>query len=172
MFDATTVQVPEIVPLPEGVEVFHPVGEEFENFWNEVSKYDAIFANDYMRDKDRYQGVLLKPDTNPLRFPGGYIVFSAMIPELKAEVHPVFTDRKMSAHKELFRDVLIWAFLQYRYYRIETFVADYAHSVKRFMTKTMGFVHEGTLRKRIVHRGKVMDIDVYSILREEVLGWD
>lgn len=170
MSECAVLQVPEIFSLPEGVEPFHPVGREFEDFWTEVSRYDAIFGNDYMRDRDRYQGVLLKPDTNPLRFDGGYVVFTAMVPELKAEVHPIFTDHKMSAHQELFRDILVWAFLQYRYYRIETFVADYAHSVKRFLTKKMGFEHEGTLRHRIVHNSIPMDIDVYSILREEVLG--
>lgn len=165
----TTIQVPQIFPLPNGVEPFHPVSVDFDDFWAEVSSHDVVFGNDYMRDKDRYQAVLLKPDTNPLKFDGGYITFTAMIPELKAEVHPIFTDHKMSAHAELFREVMVWAFLQYRYYRLETFIADYAHSVKRFIVKKMGFTHEGTLRKRIIHNGIPMDVDVYSILREEVL---
>ncbi len=164
-----TIQVPQIFPLPEGVEPFHPVGEEFEDFWSEVDRYDSIFAHDYMHDRERYQAVLLKPDTNPLRFDGGYVMFTAMVPNLKAEVHPIFTDHKMSAHADLFREIMVWAFLQYRYYRLETFIADYAHSVKRFIVKKMGFTHEGTLRKRVIHNGVPMDVDVFSILREEVL---
>jgi hypothetical protein len=163
------VQVPTIIDLPEGVEIFHPVGEEFEIFWNEISKYDTLFGNDYMKNKDRYQATLLQPDTYPLKYNGGYVIFSSGIPGLNVEVHPIFTDHKMSIHAELFREILMWAFLQYGFLRIETFIAEYAYSVKRFIMKKMGFTHEGTLRKRIIHNGTPMDIDVYSILREEVI---
>lgn len=163
------VQVPEIFDFPDGMTPFHPVGEEYETFWKEISKYDTLFGNDYMNDKDRYQAVLLRPDTNPFRFDGGYVVFSAMQPGLKTEVHPIILDHKLSVHKELFQDILIWAFMQYNFQRIETFVAEYAHSVKRFLKKHLGFMHEGTLRNRIIHHGVPMNIDVYSILKEEVL---
>ena len=163
------IQVPVIVPLPSGVDVFMPTGEEFETFWTEIEQYDTLFGNDYMHDKKRYQGVLLKADTVPLRFDGGYAIFSALRPELTCEVHPIFLDRKMSVHADLFRSILTWMFLQYRLLRIETFIGEYAHSVKRFTVKKMGFVHEGTLRDRIIHRGTPMNVDVYSILRGEVL---
>lgn len=163
------VQVPEIFDFPEGVRPFHPVGEEFDEFWEKIHEYDQLFGNDYMNNKDRYQAVLLQPDTNPFKYEGGYFVFSAMVPGLKTEVHPMFLDHKMSAHAELFKEILVWAFLQYRFLRIETFIGEYAHSVQRFLQKRMNFTHEGTLRKRIIHHGTPMNIEVYSILREEMM---
>lgn len=33
--------------------------------------------------------------------------------------------------------------------------------------KKMGFTYEGTLRKAAYHRGKFLDVMVYSLLREE-----
>lgn len=157
------------IPLPPGVRflVYNP--KELEAIWDRIKGLDNLFGNDYMRDPETYLRRFFDPDVRVLAFPTGLVVFSGIIPGLKAEIHPVFFDRKLSPHVELYRDLLTWGFLTWDLLRIEAFVAAYARAILRFSIKKMGFTHEGTLRERIVHNGTPTDVEVLSILRREVL---
>ena len=104
-----------------------------------------------------------------LEMEGGIILLTHIMPGIRCEVHVVFWDHKLSARKEVLDELLMWTFLTFDLFRIETFVASYARALMRFIEKKMGFVYEGTMRHRVLHKGMPTDLKVYSILREEVL---
>lgn len=63
---------------------------------------------------------------------------------------------------------MAWIFLEFELQRLESFVASYAKSVFRFLVRKMGFTWEGTLRQAWPHKGILQDLEVLSILRNEV----
>ena len=156
--------------LPSGVKLLVATPWKLEEIWEKVKGYDAIFGNDYMRDQMTYMNQFLEPDNLVLEMEGGLILLTHIIPGTRCEVHVVFWDHKLSARKDKLDELLIWAFLTFDLFRIETFIASYARALMRFIEKKMGFVYEGTMRKRVLHKGVPTDLKVYSILREEVLN--
>lgn len=157
------------IPLPGGVKLLTANPWKLKEIWDRIKGYDSIFGNDYMRSEVTYMGQFLQPDTVVLEMAGGIILLTHIVHGLRCEVHFIFWDHKLSPKRELFNELLIWTFLTFDLYRIETFVASYARSVMRFVEKKMGFTYEGTMRNRIIHRGVPANLKVYSILREEVL---
>jgi len=155
--------------LPTGVKLLVAAPKHLEEIWDKIKGYDAIFGNDYMRDQMTYMNQFLEKDTVVLEMDGGIILLTHIIPGLRCEVHVVFWDHKLSARKEKLKELMVWAFLTFDLFRIETFVASYARALMRFIEKKMGFTYEGTMRQRVLHKGLPTDLKVYSILREEVL---
>lgn len=156
--------------LPEGVRLLVAAPKKLEEIWEKIKDYDAIFGNDYMRDQMTYMNQFMEPDTLVLEMDGGIILLTHIIPGLRCEVHVVFWDHKLSARKEKLEELLLWTFLTFDLFRIETFVGSYARALMRFIEKKMGFAYEGTMRKRVLHKGIPTDLKVYSILREEVIS--
>ena len=157
------------MPLPSEAQLLTANPWKLQEIWDQIKGYDSIFGNDYMRSQVTYMDQFLQPDTVVIELDGGIILLTHIIQGLRCEVHMIFWDHKLSARQELLNELLIWAFITFDLYRIETFVASYARSVMRFIEKKMGFTYEGTMRNRIIHRGLPTNLKVYSILREEVL---
>lgn len=137
--------------------------------WEKFSPYDALWADDKMRDPDVFMRRFLDPSSVCLETLGGILLMERLIPGLRGEVHFMFWDHKLSARAELLKDCVLWAFLAFDLERMETFVADYARAVRRFVEDKLGFTFEGTLRHRVRHQGRFIDMKVYGLLREEVL---
>ena len=138
--------------------------------WEKFAPYDALWADDKMRDPEVFQRRFLDKSTVTLETEGGLMMLERMLPGVRGEVHFMFWDHKLSARTELLKDCVLWAFLSFDLERLETFVADYARAVRRFVEEKLGFTYEGTLRHRVKHQGRFIDMKVYSILRNEVLN--
>lgn len=157
------------LPLPDGVWFAAFDKKRIEELWSFFSNYDNLFADDNMRDPEVFMKQLLDFRTICLEHEGGLLLLQRLVPGLRAEVHFMSWDHKMSAHTELFKDALLWAFLTFDLERIETFVAKYARSVQRFVEERLGFKYEGTFRQRVRHQGELIDMKIYSMLREEAI---
>jgi RimJ/RimL family protein N-acetyltransferase len=103
------------------------------------------------------------------RVESGFVFLLRVIPALRAEVHVWFPDHKLSARTGLLKDLILWGFLEFDLQRLETFVASTTRPVKRFLRERLGFKYEGTMRRRRWNAGRLIDIEIYSLLREEVL---
>jgi len=137
--------------------------------WEKFAPYDALWADDKMRDPEVFMRRFLDPSTVCLETDGGVMLLERILEGVRAEVHFMFWDHKLSARTELLKECLLWAFLSFGLERVETFVADYARAVRRFVEEKMGFTYEGTLRHRVKHQGRFIDMKVYGILKDEVL---
>jgi len=155
--------------LPEGVRILTASNWKLEEIWEKIKDFDPIFGDDSSRSKEGYLAQFFRPDTVVLEMDGGIILLSKIMEGVRCEVHPVFWDHKISARKELIKELMIWTFVTFNLNRIEAFVGDYAKGLMRVMKKTLGFTYEGTMRNRIVHNGTPMGVHMYSILREEVI---
>ncbi len=159
----------KLLPLPEGVKLATFTKEKLNALWERLAPFDNLFADDNMKDPEVFQRSILNPKTVCLETDFGIMTINRLIPGLRGEVHFAFWDLKLSVHTELMKDCMVWAFLSFELERMETFVADYARTVQRFIEKKLGFRYEGTLRRRVRHNGQLIDMIMYSVLKSEVL---
>lgn len=156
--------------LPEGVRLAAYDRRKLWDLWNQVKQYDSIFIDDDTKDMETFLNQFIANDSVIMEIDGGMAIFRKILPHLKAEVHATFWDHKLSARKALIIDCLKWAFIEWDLYRLETFVADYARAMRRFLEDGLHFKKEGTLRQYALHKGQLTDVHVYSILREEIFN--
>lgn len=155
--------------LPEGVWLGTYNRAKLELIWNKIKDFDNLFADDTTRSKEAYMETFLDRRSVILETEGGFLMMKNIVEGLRGEVHFCFWDRKLSARADLMRNCLIWAFSYFELVRIETQVADYARAVRRFIEEKLGFTYEGTRRRYVRHNGRLIDMHIYSTLREEVL---
>jgi hypothetical protein len=104
-----------------------------------------------------------------LEFPTGLLILKNLKEGLRGEVHITFWDRKLSDKTEMIKDALVWAMMEFDLHRLEAFVPEVSRAVKHFIQKRLGFVYEGRMRKRNWYEGRLIDVLIFSLLREEVL---
>jgi RimJ/RimL family protein N-acetyltransferase len=157
-----------MIALPEGVRLGVFTRENLLQMWEHLKPYDSLFMDCDMKNPEVFLANFLARDSVTLETEGGYMIMRHIIPGLKGEVHMTFWDKHLSPRVGLIKNCLTWAFLSFDLYRIETLVAEYAKSVRRFIEQKLNFKHEGCLRNSAWHLGRLIDMHVYAILREEV----
>jgi len=162
--------IDHILPLPEGFTLLPRTEERLQELWKKLEPLHGIFSDDNLHNLRTFSQYFLDFNTIILAHEQGVVILRDLIRGLKGEVHLAFWDNKLSPRTDVLKECLIWAFLTYDLYRIGTFVPDYARAVKRFIENKMHFRKEGTLRSWGWHKGRLVDVGIYSILREEVLN--
>ena len=155
--------------LPEGVRFASFTRERLWSLWKEMSPYVKLFGDDWMRDPEVFMKVMLAPDTVVVETEFGMIFLVRLREGIRGEVHLYFWDHKLSAHTDWLHECLIWAFLNYDLMRIETFVPQDSRAVTRFLREKLGFKFEGIMRNRTLLNGRFINVEIYSILRDEIL---
>jgi len=155
--------------LPDGWKLLTYTPEELDRIWELIKDYDSIFVDDRMKSRETYFAQFLRPNTVVLETSGGIVILTDIDPGLKATFHPVFWDHKLSARLGDLEALIVWTFLYFDLYRLQTTVAPYAKAAIRFLEKKLKFTYEGTLRAYVKKNSQPMGMKVYSILREEVL---
>ena len=139
--------------------------------WEILRQFPSTFA-DGTKDPENFTARLLAEDSLVFEMEGGLILVEHIVPGLKAEFHATFWDHKLSPKAKDLEDLILWVFVQLKLERLETYVASYARAVRRFLVDRLGFTYEGTLRRAFRNNGQLYDLNMYSIIREEVFLWD
>ena len=158
-----------MVSLPDGVCIAAFDQAKIDRLWEKLKDFDAFFADDLMKNKQSFQDKLQNPFTVVLETESGILWMCNIVYGVRGEVHMAFWDHRFVGRKDLLKLCLLWAFLTYDLYRIETYLAAYATSTMRFIERKLGFKKEGIMRKRISHQGRLIDVHVFSLLRDELL---
>ena len=99
----------------------------------------------------------------------GILYLTHITPKFSALAHFAFWDRRLRGREELIRKMIEFAFEQYGFQRIEARVAMYAVPMLAAVER-IGFVKEGRAREAVKRNGEWYDVNLYSILRREVLN--
>lgn len=158
-----------MISLPEGVWIAAFDQAKIDRLWEKLKDFDAFFADDLMRNKETFQNTLQNPYTVVLETESGIFWMCRIVYGVRGEVHLAFWDHRFVGKTEEIKLCLLWAFLTYDLYRIETYLAAYATSTMRFIERKLGFKKEGVMRKRVLHKGRLIDIHIFSLLRDELL---
>jgi hypothetical protein len=166
--------------LPKGVKIAEFDLRKLRSLWERVKGYDHLFVRDGTHNFDYFSKALTSGENNlpsiVLEVPNGILYAKNISIGHKADGHLIFFDHKLTGKEELIRDCLVWIFLVADLERFAVLLPPYCGAIKRFLVRKMGFTKEGTLRKLVKHHGSFIDMDLFSILRDEVLqeeknGW-
>jgi hypothetical protein len=152
--------------LPDPWRFFLITPQTLKTLWSKVSKYDILFT-----DHNRFDFVgfgVEMGNSVVLYHPHGFVRVTGVVPGMKAELHGVSFEGGLSRYCRDYRELQKWIFDNFPIFRLEMFVPSVCKSVRKFFTEKCGWRLEGTLRKRRLYKGSLIDINVLSILREEV----
>ena len=158
-----------MIDIPEGARLASFDVAKLERLWNTLRQFDSLWTDEDSHDKEVFYKNVLSYKTVILETDGGMMFIRNIKRNHEAEGNFTFWDHKLAARKELIKDCIVWAFLEFGLERMEVYSAGYAHSVHRLIKKHLGFKLDGVLRNKLRKGGKFHDIHCYSLLREEVL---
>lgn len=159
--------------LPKGVKIAEFDLKKLRGLWERVKDYQHLFVRDGTQTFDYFSRALTSGEnglpTIVLEIPQGIIYAKNVSVGHKADGHFIFFDHKLRNKVELIKECLIWIFLVADLERFAVWLPPYCGAIKRFLKRDLGFTKEGTLRRSVKHGGKFIDMDVFSVLRDEVL---
>lgn len=154
--------------LPAGVKLAAFSKEKLYDLYFKLKPFEGIFTDEDVKNPEVFLENFLARDSVTLELEGGFILLKHIQTGLKAEFHAVFWDKHLSSRKDCLRQCVLWAFVTFRLERLETYVAEYACAVRRFLEERLGFRHEGCMRNAVLSRGHLINVHIYSILRGEL----
>jgi len=167
---------------PEGevvrsVKLAHLSVERMQFLWEKLKGFDTLF-NDFV--KDDYAAFVnhFVVQVNGQPVPTGLLwdvddiglfFLNNIIPHQSAEAHFLFWDSRFRGREGLCIEMLKYAFENYKFQRIKVEVPLYAYHTMDSV-ESLGFVLEGRMRKAILYHDKWFDMNIYSVLPEDLDG--
>ena len=168
---------------PEGevvrsVRLAHLSVERMQFLWEKVKGFDNLF-NDFVKDdyaafvNHFVMQVNGKPVPTGLLWDVddvGIFLLHDIIPHQSATAHFLFWDRRFKGREELCIEMLKYAFENYKFQRIQVDVPLYAYHTMDAV-EGLGFVLEGRRRRAVLYHDKWFDMNIYSVLPEDLKGF-
>jgi RimJ/RimL family protein N-acetyltransferase len=143
--------------------------------WNKLGEFDVLF-NDYVKgDFSAFINHFVTQDEKGLRASGlmweiddvGMFLITDIKPAISASAHFVFWDRVFRGRESLCREGLRQLFRKYLFQRIQVEVPLYAKKTL-YAVERIGFIHEGRLRRSVQYKGEWFDVNIYSMIPEDL----
>lgn len=136
--------------------------------WQRLQAFPQVF-DDFGRGD--FKGLLAKLSRRDNLFfdigPGlGLACAFAVRPGLDAVIHLVMFDRKLRGREGVFLDILRWGFERLQLRRCTAMLPADARTGRKLLER-LGFVQEGLMREAMLREGKLVDLEIYGMLREE-----
>lgn len=152
--------------------------ENIEKLWQQAKQYPQIFGKEVLGNSKDFIELFVdfdgaNPSINGLFFVVndflGVFYLTDIVPGDDALAHYTFFDRRHTGRKELVVEMMKYVFKKYKFNRLTAQVPNYATEQARHFIQSCGFVYEGKRRKAAPYKGDMFDINLYGILRSEVL---
>lgn len=133
-------------------------------FWQESTTFagfvQQLFVIDHGQVVDA-TGIIWEVDDVGLFF------ITDIYPGYQATGHFTFWDRRIRGREVLIQAMIRYLFQEFGFHRLVTEVPVYSSMVNR-VVRRVGFVQEGKLRKAVRYNDEWWDVNIYSILEEEI----
>lgn len=149
--------------------------ERLKFLWENLKEFDTIFGEFIQGDLGRFISHFIQEE-NGVPTPVGLIwdvddvgilSLTSIQPAESALVHFIFWDRVFRGREKLCIGMLQHAFGKYKFNRIQAEIPVYARKTM-VAAERVGFIHEGRIRRAAFYKDDWFDVNVYSILPEEV----
>lgn len=158
----------KLPPPPKGTKYLELAPDRIMFIWSKLNAINGIF-DDYTRNRPELFAVKIR-DPNSLWLEledgNGVLYMTNIMPHLSATAHVTYWDRRLSARSELTMDCLRWAFEHLDLQKINLYLPHFAHRVHEF-ARQLGFRKEGRIRRASYSEGKLYDVVIFGITREE-----
>lgn len=152
--------------------------ENVHKFWEHARKFKTLYGREINNISD-FMGLFLSQREDGLYSSNGLffvindflgvIYLTDIRPEEDATAHYTFFDRKHHGREVLIRDVLKWGFRRYNFNRLSVEIPCFTTPQARHFVVKCGFSYEGKRRKAVMYKGELFDVNLYGILKEEVI---
>lgn len=158
------------IETPEGTHILEATLEKLDELWNRVKVIPGMF-DDFTRGNEMlYKKKILSQTTVWLETDdkNGILYLDNVVVGLSANAHFIFWDHKLRGKEELVKDCMRWAMVQLSLHKLNVQLPDYAMALRKF-AKRVGLKEEGCSRMWSYSNGKLFDMYLFGITREEVL---
>lgn len=156
--------------LPVGVHLYPLTRDRAVDLWEQLKVYDALWPDDTRGDVVRWVEFALLPTTLFIAGDDGksMYILSGIREGLKANIHAVFHDHKLSPRVGLMRGLLAWAMFEFDLCKLEARIPDFSRALRRYLQRDLHFKVDGVLRDDFWYHGGLRSTVVLSLLRDEV----
>lgn len=152
--------------------------ENIERLWQQAKQYPIIFGKEVLGNSKDFIELFVnfddgKPEVNGLFYVIndflGVFYLTDIVPGEDANAHYTFFDRRHNGRRDLVVAMLKYVFEKYQFQRLSAQIPNYATKQARHFAQACGFMYEGKRRKAAPYKGDRFDVNLYGILRSEVL---
>jgi hypothetical protein len=151
--------------------------EKIASLWEKFQEFPQAFDDLTLGDYNRFMRVLMDPANVFYEIGDELGLASAMQvrPRLDAVIHLTMFDRRLRGREQTFLEILDDLFTRAKLARVTAAVHE-DRATARKLVERIGFTYEGTLTRAALRDGNYVNIDIYSLLKEELYGgevrWD
>lgn len=159
--------------------------ENIKRFWERSSRFPTLFNKEVRSDFKKFLEVLMYQDavTGSVSARGlfwqistaddplvGVFYLSNIIIEEDATAHFTYLDGRLRGRAGLGKKMMEWAFKTYGFRRLTVELPYHVGpAIFSYVKNSLGFTQEGKKRAAAERDGKLYDVGIFGILREEVL---
>lgn len=171
-----TVGNDSIYPL-----IFTP--ENTVKFWNNARKFPTIYGHEIVDNWENFIDLFFEKSPEGLAprglfwvlndFTGVFYLSDIRVEEedvVDALTHYTFFDRRHHGRTELVKEMLKFWFEKYKFSRLSAEIPNYTTPQARHFAQACGMSYEGKRRKATRFKGELYDVNLYGILRQEVIN--
>lgn len=151
--------------------------ENLKTFWEKSKPFRFLFNNEIRDSFESFINMFATQVDNKIHGTGlfwviddfvGVFYITDITPEEDCQAHITFFDRRFYGRWNLTRKMLRYLFDKYQFKRISVSLPKYATDSSRNFLTSLGFVYEGRKRKATEFNGERYDVDLFSILAEDI----
>lgn len=152
--------------------------ENLQAFWEHAKIYPVIFGKEVLNNPEEFIKLFIYNENGEYRTNGlffvvndflGVFYLSDIVPSEDALAHYTFFDRRHHNRRELVLEMLKYIFKTYQFHRLSVQIPNYATEQARHFVQSLGFAYEGKKRKAAYYKNDWWDVNLYGILKSEVL---
>jgi RimJ/RimL family protein N-acetyltransferase len=167
----------EIHPL-----IFTP--ETIEKFWLQAKQFPTLYGHEIVGDINKFidlffrrEGTVFVPYglfwvMNPEKFTGVFYLTDIREEDgalTDAHAHYTFFDRRHHGRVPLVKEMLKFWFTKYGFQRLSAEIPNYVTPQARHFAMECGMAYEGKRRAAAKYKGEWFAVNLYGVLRSEVL---
>lgn len=155
--------------------------ENLKSFWDHSKQFKTLFSAD-VKDFKGFMNLIIDGGADGLTptskglfwvvddFVGMF--YMTKIEPIDALVHYSFFDRRHKGRHELVFEMLKYVFNRYGFQRLSVEIPMFVTKHTFQFIERIGFKHEGRKRKAASYSNELFDVNLFGILRHEVLSTD
>lgn len=164
-------------PIVRDVKQVSLTKEKLYEYYEKISQFNVVFNDLVPNDPVTFASIFLGQEADGTFFAKGLIwevddvgiIYITDLDSSSCLAHFTFWDKRLRGREKLIRESLKYGFERYGFERIEVRVPLYSKPVLN-MIERVGLTKEGRLRNATRFDGQWFDVNIYSVLREELLN--
>lgn len=151
--------------------------ESIQKFYEKSKDLKTIFSKEFFGDFEKFCNTFFTRDSNGKITPQGlfwlvddYVgmfYITDIYPEIDAQCHYLFFDKKHYGREDLAKQMLKYLFDTFKFHRLSIELPNYASDTTRRFIQNIGFHYEGKKVKSAILNGVWYDSNLYGLLRDE-----